>query len=364
MPTKKLSSQKQELIDLLKPADLKFIAAFLSNKPTIYKDIKPASPTRVQRFYEMVVTGKIDDMTLRPFLIEVPISKDVFMDYVKKAHKKVEAKAMAKKMVGALLEGKDLTVVHLADYLMRYPSPTSFYSQAKQGEETKTYSEKSLNQVARIVYGDRQKVYESFLSMRESFYDLREVRLKKARAQAEKFHKKRSMDEAPLDGFVDIGPDSTFAENGLVAQAGLEREVLIVDRPRDETLQRWIRFAFSLKPFEEERRLAELQQLLCREFHPAHKEHAEELQIQKKEVFVGNVLNPDFPGLCRHRAILFHILAKKAGLASTLHAGERPHEDEPTDPFDHAWCEVKIGKQTHVVDMLAVPLFGEFGTQV
>ena len=47
--------------------------------------------------------------------------------------------------------------------------------------------------------------------------------------------------------------------------------------------------------------------------------------------------------MCRHRALLFHILAKKAGLKSTLYAGEQKHEGEPADPFDHGWCEVKVG---------------------
>ena len=107
MPTKKPSSQKQELIDLLKPADLRFIAAFVSNHPTNLKKIKPASPTRVRRFYEMVVTGKIDDMTLRPFLIDVPISKAILMDFAKAAHKKIQTKPGAREMLSALMDGKD-----------------------------------------------------------------------------------------------------------------------------------------------------------------------------------------------------------------------------------------------------------------
>lgn len=148
------------------------------------------------------------------------------------------------------------------------------------------------------------------------------------------------------DGYFDGGRHMLVSDTGGVASP---REILLVDRTRDEALESHRAFARSdelraLPPLKRIQRLA------------AHIDNAATppggdrwvgpsidqitREFVNKPLLLGDVLDQCQSGVCRHRALLFKILADDAGLKTALVRGN--YAKSATNTFAHAWNEVTL----------------------
>lgn len=149
------------------------------------------------------------------------------------------------------------------------------------------------------------------------------------------------------DGYFDGGRHMRLDDEGR-AQSG--REILLVDRGNDPELQRQIAYAQS----DEIRRLPELERVqklaafVDRRTTPPGGERwtGPTIDMITKEfanrtLRVGEVVEQSQAGVCRHRSLLFKILADEAGLQAALVRGNYAVRGR-TPGFAHAWNEVTL----------------------
>lgn len=162
------------------------------------------------------------------------------------------------------------------------------------------------------------------------------------------------------DGYVDGGRSMKIADDGTVQSP---REVLVVDRSRDPGLRQHLAYAHSpglegLPPVERARLLAAY---VDRESSPAEGRGLSlqacrlvEGEFRGREMLLGTSLNS---GVCRHRAVLFKLLADEAGLAVTLARGNLGHANSSGG---HVWNELLLddGRKFIVDVMNPRPGFG------
>ncbi len=146
------------------------------------------------------------------------------------------------------------------------------------------------------------------------------------------------------DGYVDGGRAMTLDVEGRYVS---HREILVVDRTNDVELARHLAFARSpelqaLPPLERALRLAVY---IDQETTPPGGQRwvtktAEELEREfgNKAVLIGEWVDQGHAGVCRHRSLLFKILADEAGLKTALVRGNYDHRDGA-----HAWNEIVAG---------------------
>ena len=191
--------------------------------------------------------------------------------------------------------------------------------------------------------------------------DLRPVVAAKARPQTEAFLKEHRIPEGQrvLDGYMDGGRGSTVNSDGLVST---DREVIVVDRSRDESLRKHLEFARSeqLKPMTSLDRAALLavyvDKVMAHVAVPRYCEPADRLLVAEyrgEPVLLGDVPRLCGSGVCRHRSLLFKLMADEAGLRVALVRGGF---NTGKAVEKHAWNELLLedGKRL-VVDMMALP---------
>jgi hypothetical protein len=159
------------------------------------------------------------------------------------------------------------------------------------------------------------------------------------------------------DGYIDGGRRMKL-DAGSGAVSG--REILMVDRSRDKPLADDLAFARSpeLKALPTLERIQRLAARIDREMTPPGglrwvDETTEQLEAEltNKPVLIGEWLDQCQAGVCRHRALLFKILADEAGLHAALVRGNFASKGPPG--FPHAWNEVTLDDgQRVIVDIM------------
>lgn len=148
------------------------------------------------------------------------------------------------------------------------------------------------------------------------------------------------------DGFLDGGRQMLIDTAGRAASA---REILVVDRTRDAELAADLAFARSselraLAPLARAERIAA--HIHERTTPPGGTRWvfptAERLQVEyaNKLLLIGDWVDQCQAGVCRHRALLFKLLADEAGLRSALVRGIFAPQGPPG--FAHAWNEIEL----------------------
>jgi hypothetical protein len=155
------------------------------------------------------------------------------------------------------------------------------------------------------------------------------------------------------DGFFDGGRRMRLDADGRAASC---REILLVDRVRDEEFARHLAFARS----------PELQSLPARERALRLAAHIDQEttppgglrwvekttgQLQQEfadnTLFLGDWIDQCKAGVCRHRSLLFKILADEAGLKTALVRGNFAAPGRPG--FPHAWNELFLDDGSRVL---------------
>jgi Ethylene-responsive protein kinase Le-CTR1 len=145
------------------------------------------------------------------------------------------------------------------------------------------------------------------------------------------------------DGYID-GGHGMHLDSSDHATSG--REILVVDRPLDPELQKDLAYARSLKNLAPVDRAHKLSLYVDQLTTPpggrkALGDTVDELQEEfvNKPLCIGDVVNQYHAGVCRHRSLLFKILADEAGLKIALVRGNYFHSGKG-DP--HAWNELLL----------------------
>ncbi|QDV53928.1 EDR1-related protein [Gimesia fumaroli] len=188
--------------------------------------------------------------------------------------------------------------------------------------------------------------------------ELRPTLTPKAKPAAVAYHSQHYVDPKLkiVDGYVDGGRGMQLNDQG---QARSRRELLIVDRSRDESLRKHLEFAKSddiksLEPVKRAFRLAKyIDQSMTLEKDNRSTMAAVVLMTREyanEGVLIGDVTRLCGAGVCRHRALLFKILADEAGLDVALvrgNFGDAQHRE------GHAWNELhlKDGRR-YLVDVM------------
>lgn len=155
------------------------------------------------------------------------------------------------------------------------------------------------------------------------------------------------------DGYLDGGRRMLIDTAGRAAS---RREILLVNRARDVELAADLAFARS----DELRAMPELgraQRIVAhidsRTTPPGGPRWvfatAERLEIEcaNKPVLIGDWVDQCQAGVCRHRALLFKVLADEAGLRAALVRGNLAHNGPPG--FAHAWNELELEDGRHLL---------------
>lgn len=149
------------------------------------------------------------------------------------------------------------------------------------------------------------------------------------------------------DGYVDGGRGMSMHGDGRVSSS---REVITVDRPRDDELRKQLEYARSaevmkLNPLDRATRLARhVAMLMTPKEGYKHLEAKTEVLDKEhgnKEVLIGDVPKiTGGAGVCRHRSLLFKLLADEAGLKVSLVRGRYGRNPSKLGP--HAWNELRL----------------------
>ncbi|MCE9526928.1 MAG: hypothetical protein K8R36_12825 [Planctomycetales bacterium] len=149
------------------------------------------------------------------------------------------------------------------------------------------------------------------------------------------------------DGYVDGGRGMKMHGDGRVSSS---REVITVDRTRDADLRKQLEFARSpelmkLNPLDRATRLARQVALLMTP-KEGYRQLEAKTEILDKEHSNKEVLIGDVPkitggaGVCRHRSLLFKLMADEAGLKVSLVRGRYGRNPSKLGP--HAWNELRL----------------------
>jgi hypothetical protein len=146
------------------------------------------------------------------------------------------------------------------------------------------------------------------------------------------------------DGYIDGGRGMKVDAGGSAASG---REILVLDRTHDQELAADLKIARSpemraLAPLD---RIQKLSALIDKQTTPPGGlqwvgEQTKQLEDEftNKPVFIGDWVDQCQSGVCRHRALLFKVLADEAGLKSALVRGNYAKSGPPGGA--HAWNEV------------------------
>ena len=160
------------------------------------------------------------------------------------------------------------------------------------------------------------------------------------------------------DGYEDGGHAMKLDAEGRPSSG---REILVVDRAHDAELAKFLTFARAgelraLPPLERARRLAVF---IDQEATPpgGHRWDEKTCGLLEKDfkntpVLLGDWLEQAHAGVCRHRALLFKILAEEAGLKVALTRGHYVDRSYPNGG-QHVWNELLLDDgQRRLVDVM------------
>jgi len=163
------------------------------------------------------------------------------------------------------------------------------------------------------------------------------------------------------DGYVDGGRTMKMHGDGRVSSS---REIITVDRTRDAELRKQLEFARS----PEVMKLGELDRATRLARHVAwlmtpqegymHIEEKTEVlanHYRNKEVLLGDVPKlAGGAGVCRHRSLLYKLLADEAGLKVSLVRGR--HGPDLQSAGSHAWNELRLSNGRVLIVDVTNPL--------
>jgi hypothetical protein len=162
------------------------------------------------------------------------------------------------------------------------------------------------------------------------------------------------------DGFIDGGRGMKMHGDGRV---GSSRELLMVDREKDARLRDMLAYARSrevtiLKPRERAVKLAEYLSGICNgtvgRMASADATDALIPMYRGRGVLIGDVVAMCGGASCRHRTLLFKLLADEAGLSVAMVRGRYRHSDGRIGR--HAWNEQYLDDGTVLlVDIMSPP---------
>ncbi len=183
-------------------------------------------------------------------------------------------------------------------------------------------------------------------------------RIREGLLQSLKFQTKGIIEGNIPDGFRYLREKSKMAPDGAVPMDQREADLLMVDRLRDPSLEKKIdAFKKITKDLPDDQKLFEIAQRVFKimgglraDFDRAEARRAKEKPTQ----LIGEVGGNDNPGVCRHRALLFQILASECGLQTMMRNGSAWDENF-INGSAHAWNEVKAGGRTFLVDTSLPP---------
>jgi hypothetical protein len=156
------------------------------------------------------------------------------------------------------------------------------------------------------------------------------------------------------DGYIDGGRRMEVDSAGHAASG---REILSVDRARDVELGDDLAFARAaeLRALPELERVQRLAEWIDRETTPYAglrlvERSTDELEkdFEGKAILIGDWLDQCHAGVCRHRSLLFKILADEAGLKAALVRGNFMQKNKRRG-FAHAWNEVFLSDGRHLL---------------
>jgi hypothetical protein len=174
------------------------------------------------------------------------------------------------------------------------------------------------------------------------------------RAVSEVYQHGHRVDGRIPDGFVDGGRGMQVDANGQVKSG---REILAVNRAQDVQLQAHLKFANTLKHLPAEQRAQELAKYIDEMMTPAtgRQDLMDEYykmvdKYKNSELLIGDVAS-EGGGVCRHRSLMFQVLADEAGLNTSLVRGNAGHPGQALG--GHAWNEVRLPNgSTVLVDVM------------
>jgi hypothetical protein len=153
------------------------------------------------------------------------------------------------------------------------------------------------------------------------------------------------------DGYIDGGRGMRL---DATRHATWDREILCVDRARNAALADALSFARALRdlpPFERVERIAARihQQITPPGEMRCVGRSTEQLETEYKNrpILIGDRVDQAEAGVCRHRALLFKLLADEAGLGVALVRGNYGSRGQPG--MAHAWNELVLGDGRRVL---------------
>jgi hypothetical protein len=169
------------------------------------------------------------------------------------------------------------------------------------------------------------------------------------------------------DGYIDGGRAMKIHPDG---QIGSSRELMIVDRRHDARLRKLLAIAQtpeirSLDELERAVKLADCLQEFCNGSigRSASAKAADSLapDYHGRGVMIGDVVAICGGASCRHRTLLYKLLADEAGLSVSMVRGRYRHSDGRLG--SHAWNELYLKNGTVLlVDIMSPPRDGKFPT--
>jgi len=176
-------------------------------------------------------------------------------------------------------------------------------------------------------------------------------------AQANEYLNNHTIQGPVKDGFKDGGKSTSFDAQGNAINP--TREVIVVDRTRDQQLQRLITQAQEIKDKYGSgyRAVFEISKLVYQRMDsPYLLQNDEQLVRKGGEVLIGDIES----GVCRHRSLLFQTLASEIDIDSKQIRGMMATQGT-IDQGAHAWNEVQLNGDTYVVDVMNPPV-GNFAS--
>jgi hypothetical protein len=182
-----------------------------------------------------------------------------------------------------------------------------------------------------------------------------------ARDVARTFHQRHYLgrDLKVPDGYADGGRGMQIDEQGALTAT---RELIVVDRSRDRALQKHLAHARQLQQQHPQPlpRATELARYVDAQMNNGLDRPAAEPATgllasahRNAPVLLGDVPKLCGAGACRHRALLYKVLADEAGLDVALVRGNVQLQDRQ---FGHAWNELRLDDQrTLLVDTMSPP---------
>lgn len=156
------------------------------------------------------------------------------------------------------------------------------------------------------------------------------------------------------DGYFDGGRAMVIQSDGQVRSS---REVLVVDRTRDPELATRLRMARNLRVMPERMRFEQLARFVNDLYTSEPRRYQDDYppELRGHELLAGDVAALSGRGVCRHRTLMFKLLADEAGLSVAMVRGNHGALTQGA----HVWNEITLDAQRYVVDLSVDGLDGE-----